>query len=250
MSATHVDIYDKTRKAAFTLAEVLITLGIIGVVAALTITPLVHKYKMKQYETAFKKVNANIQNAINLALVDSGYQKITDIAKLCAEQGARPSASCASSSKAELQRVWDNVLLNLNVVKMQYGGFATPYGLGGLVKTVSGVNSNLYYMLLYGVNGCVAILNDGSAIGCKPDLHYHTNGDMYYTFDTNGPYKKPNRVGYDIFIVNNRNSQSCDINSTSTDMVWGGGSSSGCYNRALKNKSLDNKSKNYWESLK
>ena len=36
------------RKCAFTLAEVLITLGIIGVVAALTIPTLISKYQEKQ----------------------------------------------------------------------------------------------------------------------------------------------------------------------------------------------------------
>ena len=36
------------RRAAFTLAEVLITLGIIGVVAAMTIPTLITSYKEKQ----------------------------------------------------------------------------------------------------------------------------------------------------------------------------------------------------------
>ncbi len=42
--ATHVGMFDNNRRAAFTLAEVLITLGIIGVVAALTIPNLISKY--------------------------------------------------------------------------------------------------------------------------------------------------------------------------------------------------------------
>ena len=39
--ATHVDICNNTRRTAFTLAEVLITLAIIGVVAAMTIPTLI-----------------------------------------------------------------------------------------------------------------------------------------------------------------------------------------------------------------
>jgi len=50
---------------AFTLAEVLITLGIIGVVAALTIPSFVAKYQMKTFETAFKKQYSVIQNTID-----------------------------------------------------------------------------------------------------------------------------------------------------------------------------------------
>ena len=46
--ATHV-VSLPTKAKGFTLAEVLITLGIIGVVAALTIPTLMTNYKKKQY---------------------------------------------------------------------------------------------------------------------------------------------------------------------------------------------------------
>ena len=42
--ATHVGIFKGGCKVAFTLAEVLITLGIIGVVAAMTIPTLITKF--------------------------------------------------------------------------------------------------------------------------------------------------------------------------------------------------------------
>ena len=43
-------------KKAFTLAEVLITLGIIGVVAALTLPNIVRYYKRKESSVRIKKV--------------------------------------------------------------------------------------------------------------------------------------------------------------------------------------------------
>lgn len=43
------------KKSAFTLAEVLITLGIIGVVAALTLPALMADYRAKELEVRFKK---------------------------------------------------------------------------------------------------------------------------------------------------------------------------------------------------
>ena len=43
------------RKNAFTLAEVLITLGIIGVVAAMTIPTLISNTNGAQFKTAYKK---------------------------------------------------------------------------------------------------------------------------------------------------------------------------------------------------
>ena len=45
-------------KFAFTLAEVLVTLGIIGVVAAITMPTLVANNREKQLITALKKNNA------------------------------------------------------------------------------------------------------------------------------------------------------------------------------------------------
>lgn len=51
-------------KKAFTLAEVLITIGIIGVIAALTIPALINKTNKKELETAFKKQYSTLQQAI------------------------------------------------------------------------------------------------------------------------------------------------------------------------------------------
>ena len=42
-------------KKAFTLAEVLITLGIIGVVVAMTLPALINKTRNKELHTAFLK---------------------------------------------------------------------------------------------------------------------------------------------------------------------------------------------------
>ena len=46
--ATHIVNLDNSRKIAFTLAEVLITLGIIGVIAAMTLPSLITNYQEKQ----------------------------------------------------------------------------------------------------------------------------------------------------------------------------------------------------------
>ena len=47
-------------KKAFTLAEVLITLGIIGIVAAMTLPTLIGKYQKKQTVTQLKKAYRDI----------------------------------------------------------------------------------------------------------------------------------------------------------------------------------------------
>ena len=62
----------KRNQKGFTLAEVLITLGIIGIVAALTIPVLVKNIEQNQLETAFKKVFTNLEQAYALYYSDRG----------------------------------------------------------------------------------------------------------------------------------------------------------------------------------
>ena len=62
----------KSKHAAFTMAEVLITLGLIGVVAALTIPNLTKRYEEKAIITKYKKVYSVLANAYNLAMMESG----------------------------------------------------------------------------------------------------------------------------------------------------------------------------------
>ena len=60
------------KKCAFTLAEVLITLGIIGVVAAITIPSLVTNYQKHVVETKLAKFNSTMNQAMRLSMVDNG----------------------------------------------------------------------------------------------------------------------------------------------------------------------------------
>lgn len=57
---------------AFTLAEVLITLGIIGIVAAMTMPSLVGKYRQKTIETRLEKFYSAANQAIKLSEVKNG----------------------------------------------------------------------------------------------------------------------------------------------------------------------------------
>ena len=63
------------RQNAFTLAEVLITLGIIGVVAAMTMPSLLNATQGKQYVTAYKRALATMSQAgaMNYALTDEDF---------------------------------------------------------------------------------------------------------------------------------------------------------------------------------
>lgn len=82
------------RKSAFTLAEVLVTLGIIGVVAALTMPSLIQNHNKQIIETRLKKFYSTINQAILMAEQDKNIMR-TDW-KLVAEcdYADRNSYSC------------------------------------------------------------------------------------------------------------------------------------------------------------
>lgn len=63
------------KRNAFTLAEVLITLGLIGVVAAMTMPTLIQKNNNRVVETRLMKFYSAINQAIKMAEVDYGDKK-------------------------------------------------------------------------------------------------------------------------------------------------------------------------------
>ena len=60
------------KKAAFTLAEVLITLGIIGVVAAMTLPTLIANYQKKVVETRLISFYSKINQAYRMSYAENG----------------------------------------------------------------------------------------------------------------------------------------------------------------------------------
>ena len=81
-----------TKRFGFTLAEVLITLGIIGVVAAMTMPTLMNQTNGAQYKAAYKKALSAISQAVtlNVALDDVSFAE-TEVA----------SATTANADKKE-----------------------------------------------------------------------------------------------------------------------------------------------------
>jgi prepilin-type N-terminal cleavage/methylation domain-containing protein len=73
-------VYDKNSKVVsniklfngFTLAEVLITLGIIGVIAAITIPNLISQYKKEAQVTALKKFYSEFSQVLQRTKTDTG----------------------------------------------------------------------------------------------------------------------------------------------------------------------------------
>lgn len=63
-------------KKAFTLAEVLITLGIIGVVAAMTMPTLINSYKKQETVTKLRKIYSVLSQAVQKAAPEADYYSI------------------------------------------------------------------------------------------------------------------------------------------------------------------------------
>ena len=169
--------FSLNRKAAFTLAEVLITLGIIGVVAALTLSNLIANYQKKQTVQQLKTAYSLLSQAVEQSISENG--EIDD---------------------------WDYTL-NTNTFNETY---ILPYLKivkkcdGG--KCIKTDNFNGYYEL----NGNKYTRISGSYVlanGMFLMTDYPERGFLVYMIDLNGN-KKPNIMGKDIFAFYLLNHQS------------------------------------------
>ena len=89
------------KSKAFTLAEVLITLGIIGVVAAMTLPTLIQKYQNLVLETQLKKTYSTLSQGIQKAMADEGVTSFydTELFNVCAEGSLMSDGVCRQMAK-------------------------------------------------------------------------------------------------------------------------------------------------------
>ena len=105
----------------FTLAEVLITLGIIGVVAAMTMPTLINSTQGAQYKTAFKSLTVLSQAVVmNIALNDYDLSQVVKGTNTAAEKeessdGAGDGA--AATTVGGEQSLYDLFSDRLNIVR-------------------------------------------------------------------------------------------------------------------------------------
>ena len=161
-----------TKRFGFTLAEVLITLGIIGVVAAMTMPTLMNQTNGAQYKAAYKKALSAISQGVTLNVALDG--------------GSFAEATAASNT--------DSTQLSNSIA-----------GILGSRMNVVKYNAGLGYTISDGAsddtsNNTALFFNDGSVFsfpkaaqtnGCtKTDLGNHP---CYGIIDVNGQ-KGPNKT--------------------------------------------------------
>lgn len=171
------------RYTAFTLAEVLLTLTIIGVVASMTIPSLLSQTSNEQYKAKFKKIFANYQQAITLEIMNRGGS----LQGMCADY----DSSCfRDHMENHFNYIKSDMKNNLDWSFTYKDGSTTdPDGKGLWV-------SNDWPAL---------VLNDGTIITFRYHACDGTTFDPadcgWSWVDVNGT-KKPNKIGTDIFIIN------------------------------------------------
>lgn len=176
-------------KKGFTLAEVLITLGIIGVVTAITMPTLIQNHQKRSLEVATKKFYSMMSQAVRQYMADEGVDDLrnTPLASNNYEDISSPEATAS---------IRNFVTKYLKVVKEcnhdANDCFAPNYKAWNGGETIGDFTSRI------GSNNCGGtirdyVLADGSIIKisywCGPiDLYVDVNGK-----------KGPNRVGYDLW---------------------------------------------------
>lgn len=173
------------RNKAFTMSEVLITLGVIGVVASLTLPALIQNYQKQVVVTQLKRAYSDFSQAIQKAEVEHG-----------------------------LMETWDFDVNNFESYAAQNQYFAKNYLLPYIktVKTCMPTSNACWADSVVTLNGSVYNNLDNNAIygnssfitasGYSVNYWLHRVGTgMHYWIDINGP-KKPNKVGKDIFDFN------------------------------------------------
>lgn len=136
-------------KIGFTLAEVLITLGVIGVVAAMTMPVLIQNHREKVTVTRLKKVYSTLSQALVAAINEDGTPDLWD------------------SYQYELDEDDDGI-------HGESAGTYTRFHVGNLVKQLKVAKD-----CGYSSNGC--FIRDGyKNLGGKKERDFETLNNRYY----------------------------------------------------------------------
>ena len=244
-------IHHSPKRIAFTLAEVLITLGIIGVVASMTLPSVINNYKIKQLRTGFLRSSSMIQNTLNQTANEFGYSNYKELNSICGNVRKADASACKKENEALFKEINADFLSRFKGLKSMKSRQFWP--LGNTVKNFSGT-TKLNYGNLYGVTGwsgthaSAYLISDGTMVSSIAFYYHEPSDGLSISFDTNGPYKGPNRYGYDIFLFNTGTwYKFCSQKSDGLGGLYNG---RGCYDYALKDVNPDDNTKGYWESLK
>ena len=187
-----------SRKAAFTMAEVLITLGIIGIVAAMTMPSLIGNYQKKVTVTRLKRTYTVLSQAVQRSIADNGDPSGWGL------EGFYNTAPTDENLQKFIETFSKTYIVPYlaKINKIEFGTFK-DLGYKDIKYNGSGFTSEQ----MLNVKGQMLILNDGTVLQIRMTTYnYGTEEDrddkfqnIYITVDING-FSGPNTVGKDIFM--------------------------------------------------
>ena len=203
-----------TKFKGFTLAEVLITLGIIGVVAAMTMPTLINSTQGAQYKTAYKKALSVLSQAVvmNIALDDYDLSQTvnTDAGNGKEDQHASESQSIYTLFKNRMNVVKVAGSADFNATdgdpglykiisvgdKTDYDAFATNHvtSSGHAFPTLTANQTWPADLTFLFMNDGITLIYDNTQAGCTAATSTNGGDEYCYAYiDVNGQ-KAPNRV--------------------------------------------------------
>jgi prepilin-type N-terminal cleavage/methylation domain-containing protein len=167
------------KKAAFTLAEVLITLGVIGIVAAMTIPTLMANYQKKQTVTRLKAAYSTIANAIRLSEGENEAVTSWDFSKNTDDFVQTYLLPFIKYSQSEIQSAEFS--------------YRTPNGTSEKLLDILSTNG--------GTRRIITLLNGTQIIYKCYAKNQLLNGAFFFIVDVNGYKSLPNKFGRDTFLM-------------------------------------------------
>lgn len=183
------------KRKGFTLAEIIITLSIVGIVAAYTIPLLVNIYQKQIYVAQLKHSYSTIQEFFKQYLADQGVMEL----------GQTPLFDGNTWNSDTRQSYFDNVVHKYFKVFKACKALASPVDLSCMIKESYLDNSSKSNFFTFGDYGfctidktCFSIILQDS---CQPDYSHIGNMKTFCGFiriDTNGA-APPNIYGRDFW---------------------------------------------------
>mgnify|MGYP004459139779 FL=1 len=185
------NLISSKNKQGFTLAEVMITLGIIGIVAALTLSTLIKNTQNRELQVGLKKAYSTLSQALLLYEYENGTPFIID-------------KKIATKNTELLKK---ELIKNIKVAKDCGKGYDSVSSKAciPIIKTENEMDTNLYQtynkkanLISFYSGQEQFVMNDNTLVILG--YSYEINPYIFIYIDVNGFNKKPNRFGYDLFL--------------------------------------------------
>lgn len=189
-------------RIGFTLAEVLITLGIIGVVAAMTIPNLMSKIQKQIYVTSLKKNYAAMTQGFKMMLAEEEADDFGGVSSFI-EMGKSQCKIPNDIDDAKCNSLWAGLARHMKLSPTVADKTRAIRKMTGAEQGWSYVEGTKYMALpsgmwIYSANFYKTARNGDAVKIAELGGHMYTlQGD--FTVDINGP-ANPNKLGRDVFM--------------------------------------------------